>query len=286
MRLRSLLFVPGDSERKFKGAASGADALILDLEDSVAPAQKAAARRLVAKLLDDRAERRVGFLRPRQCARYGPRPRRSRGRGEAGPRRGHDPEGQWRGRSRPLRPLSRRLRDEGGPAARERQDGGRRDRDGGGDVRPRLVRARASAPHRADLGRRGSFRRARGDRKPGARRRLDLSLSGRAGAMPVRGFRRRCPAIDTIHADFRDLDGLERDCRRSRRDGFLGRMAIHPDQVAIINRCYAPSDDEIAEARRIVEAFTANPNAGTVGIDGRMVDIPHLKAARRTLASV
>jgi citrate lyase subunit beta/citryl-CoA lyase len=93
-------------------------------------------------------------------------------------------------------------------------------------------------------------------------------------------------AIDTIHADFRDLEGLERDCRRSRRDGFLGRMAIHPDQVATINRCYAPSETEIAHAQRIVEAFAANPGAGTLGIDGKMVDIPHLKAALKTLASI
>jgi citrate lyase subunit beta/citryl-CoA lyase len=79
---------------------------------------------------------------------------------------------------------------------------------------------------------------------------------------------------------------LERDCRRSRRDGFVGRVAIHPDQVETINRCYAPSEDEISHARRIVEAFEANPGAGTLGIDGKMVDIPHLKAARKTLASI
>jgi len=93
-------------------------------------------------------------------------------------------------------------------------------------------------------------------------------------------------AIDTIDPDFRDSDGLERDCRRSRRDGFLGRMAIHPDQVATINRCYAPSAEEIAHARRIVEAFATNPGAGTLGIDGKMVDVPHLKAAQKTLASI
>lgn len=93
-------------------------------------------------------------------------------------------------------------------------------------------------------------------------------------------------AIDTIRPDFRDSDGLERDCHRSRRDGFLGRMAIHPDQVATINRCYAPSEEEIAHARRIVEAFATNPGAGTLGIDGKMVDVPHLKAAQKTLASI
>lgn len=92
--------------------------------------------------------------------------------------------------------------------------------------------------------------------------------------------------LDTLYADFRDPEGLERDCRRSRRDGFTGRIAIHPDQIATINRCYAPSEAEIAHARRIVEAFAANPGAGTLGIDGKMVDIPHLKAAQKTLASI
>ncbi len=91
--------------------------------------------------------------------------------------------------------------------------------------------------------------------------------------------------IDTLYADFRDADGLERDCRAARRDGFTGRIAIHPDQVAIINRCFSPSDEELAEARKIVAAFAAQPDAGTLGIDGKMVDIPHLKAAARTLAA-
>ncbi len=89
-----------------------------------------------------------------------------------------------------------------------------------------------------------------------------------------------------MFVDFRDFDGFERDCRRSRRDGFTGRMAIHPDQVAAINRCYAPSAAEIARAQKIVAAFEANPGAGALGIDGQMVDIPHLKAARKILASL
>ena len=92
--------------------------------------------------------------------------------------------------------------------------------------------------------------------------------------------------IDTVFVDFRDLEGLERDCRRSRRDGFVGRMAIYPDQVATINRSYAPSEFEIEHARKIVAVFDANPGAGTLGVDGKMVDIPHLKAAMRTLASI
>ena len=93
-------------------------------------------------------------------------------------------------------------------------------------------------------------------------------------------------AIDTLFANFRDLDGLEQDCRRSRRDGFTGRLAIHPDQVATINRAYAPSEAEIEHARKIVAAFEANPGAGTLGVDGKMVDTPHLKAAQKILASI
>jgi citrate lyase subunit beta/citryl-CoA lyase len=91
--------------------------------------------------------------------------------------------------------------------------------------------------------------------------------------------------IDTLYSDFRDLEGLAGSCRLSRRDGFLGRIAIHPDQVETINRSFTPSDSDLAHARRVVEAFTAEPEAGTIGIDGKMYDIPHLKQARRILAS-
>ena len=93
-------------------------------------------------------------------------------------------------------------------------------------------------------------------------------------------------AIDTVYTDFRDSQGFEQDCRRSRRDGFVGRLAIHPDQVATINRAYAPSEAEVAHARKIVAAFEANTGAGALGVDGKMVDIPHLKAARKILASI
>jgi citrate lyase subunit beta/citryl-CoA lyase len=87
--------------------------------------------------------------------------------------------------------------------------------------------------------------------------------------------------LDTLYSDFRDADGLERDCRRARRDGFTGRLAIHPDQIAIINRCFSPSPQEVAHAQMIVDAFAAQPDAGTLGIDGKMYDIPHLKAAQK-----
>ena len=92
--------------------------------------------------------------------------------------------------------------------------------------------------------------------------------------------------LETLYADFRDAAGLERTCREARRDGFTGRIAIHPDQIAIDQRLpSAPAKRRSTQARAIVAAFEANPEAGTLGIGGKMYDIPHLKAARRTLAS-
>ena len=92
------------------------------------------------------------------------------------------------------------------------------------------------------------------------------------------------PAIDTLHADFRDAAGLAAACRASRRRGFRGRIAIHPDQVAIINEAYSPSAADLAHAQRIVDAFAAQPDAGALSLDGVMIDKPHLTQARQTLA--
>ena len=91
------------------------------------------------------------------------------------------------------------------------------------------------------------------------------------------------PAIDTLHADFRDSAGLAVACRASRRRGFRGRIAIHPDQSAIINEAYSPTAAELAHAQRIVDAFAAQPEAGALSIDGMMIDKPHLTQALRTL---
>jgi citrate lyase subunit beta/citryl-CoA lyase len=93
-------------------------------------------------------------------------------------------------------------------------------------------------------------------------------------------------ALETLYADYKDQNGLAENCRIARRDGFVGRLAIHPDQVATINACFTPSEADLAHARRVVAAFAGQPDAGTVGIDGRMYDRPHLVAAKRTLASV
>ena len=288
MRLRSLLFVPGDSERKFARARDcGADALILDLEDAVAPSQKAAARALVAKLIDDEPKRdwsfivRVnaldtGLMLDDLAAVVKPRPRRAA-----------DPEDQRRGA---ISSASAHYLD-----ALEARAG----------MPQGSVKLASVATETA----RAMF--ALGSYAPAHPRLVALTwgaedLSAALGAtdnkepdgswtFPYQLARAQClfaaaaaevAAIDTLYANFRDSEGLERDCRRSRRDGFTGRLAIHPDQVAAINRGYAPSQAEVEHARKIVAAFDANPGAGTLGVDGKMVDIPHLKAARKTLASI
>jgi citrate lyase subunit beta/citryl-CoA lyase len=286
VRLRSLLFVPGDSEKKFaKASGIGADILILDLEDSVAPSMKEAARAQVAALLDDRSERDWSFF-----VRVNP----------------FDTGMTFDDLAAVVKPgLDGLLIPKANGAADIERIGYELDRleaKAGmeqGTVKiavvatetplamfnlgsytpphPRLVALTWGAEDlAAAIGATGNkeedghwtdpYRLARS---------LCLYASAAAGVAPV----------DTLYADFRNADGLEADCRRARRDGFTGRIAIHPDQVAIINRCFSPSDEEIAEAQKIVDAFAASPDAGTLGIDGKMYDIPHLKAARRTLAS-
>ena len=93
----------------------------------------------------------------------------------------------------------------------------------------------------------------------------------------------RVPAIETVYVDFRNTEGLRRDTQDSRRDGFTGRLAIHPAQVPVINDVYTPSPHEIDKAKAVVAAFAAQPGAGAVGIDGKMYDRPHLARAQRLL---
>ena len=284
MKLRSLLFVPADSERKFARAqSSGADALILDLEDSVAPANKAAARRYVAALLDNRAPRSWTFVvrvnaldtgltlddlaavvKPGLDAILIPKVNHARDIERIGhyldalETRGGLPLGAIRLIAL-VTETAQAMFQLGSYAP----------------PHPRLIALTWGAEDlSAVLG-------------ATSNRELDGNWT-----YPYEFARAQClfaasaaevTAIDTVHADFRNLEGLELDCRRARRDGFLGRMAIHPDQVETINRCFTPSEAELAWARRIVEAFEANPSAGAVGLDGKMVDMPHLKAARKTL---
>jgi len=96
----------------------------------------------------------------------------------------------------------------------------------------------------------------------------------------------RVPAFETIHVDFRNAEVLRRDTEIARRDGFAGRIAIHPAQVPVINAVFTPSPEQIAKAKAVVAAFAAQPGAGTVGIDGKMYDRPHLLRAQALLARV
>jgi citrate lyase subunit beta/citryl-CoA lyase len=90
-------------------------------------------------------------------------------------------------------------------------------------------------------------------------------------------------AIDTIYTDFKDEAGLATECAAARRSGFTAKMAIHPAQIPIINQAFSVSEEELAWARRVVAAFAESPEAGTIALDGKMVDKPHLTLARRLL---
>ena len=90
--------------------------------------------------------------------------------------------------------------------------------------------------------------------------------------------------LDTVYTDFRDGAGLMKNAQAARRAGFTGKIAIHPDQVEIINQAFTPSADDIAHARRVIEAFASGAGAGTVALEGKMLDMPHLKQAHRVLA--
>ena len=287
MRLRSLLFVPGNSARKFARASeSGADALILDLEDSVAPPHKAAARALVASLIDDKADRAwTCFVRVNAL----------------------DTGSTFDDLAAVVKPgLDALLIPKTNGAAdlaliAERLDG--LEKNAGmtqGSVKLACVatetaKAMFALPSYAPPHPRLIALTWGAEDLAAALGATDNKEPDGSWTFPYQLARAQClfaaaaaevAAIDTVFTNFRDSDGLEQDCRRSRRDGFLGRLAIHPDQVAIINRAYAPSEAEIAHARKIVAAFDADPGAGTLGVDGKMVDIPHLKAARKTLASI
>ncbi len=134
-----------------------------------------------------------------------------------------------------------------------------------------------------DLGCGGSCRRYRRAVDPRRRRSLDGAEPARAVLALFGAAAAGVAAIDTVYTDFRDLDGLEAECRMARRDGFSRKLAIHPDQVPVINEAFTPSPEAIERARAVVETFRANPEAGVVGIDGEMVDRPHLLRAERLL---
>ena len=272
MRLRSLLFVPGDRpERMEKALGLGADALILDLEDAVAAGAKAAARRAVREFVDMRSADATLFVRvnPLDSGFIADDLAALDGAAMAGVVL---PKAEGRASVAELR---RRLPGEYLvlPIATEtpRAVFTLGDYDGAGLAA--LTWGAEDLP--AAIGA-STSREADGRYTDPYTVVRALTLFG-AHAAGV-------PAIETVYPDFRDTDGLAAYAARGRRDGFTGMMAIHPAQVAVINAAFSPSEAEVAHARAVVDLFAANQGVGALQLDGKMVDAPHLKAAERLLA--
>ena len=286
-RMRSLLFVPGDSERKMaKSEEVSADVVIFDLEDAVASDNKAAARARVREFLGQRQ----GARRQALWVRINPIDHAEAGADLAAvmPVR---PDGI-------VLPKSRSPDDVEALGTRIGHYEAEHDFEIGST---RILPVATETPQA--VFRLGDYARC-GKRLAGLTWGAE-DLAAAVGATgnreesgdwtePYRMVRSLClfgahaagvQAIDTIFADFRDAAGLQRSCAAARRDGFSGKLAIHPDQVDVINHSFTPSAEEVERARRIVELFEANPGAGTLALDGQMLDLPHLRQARRILVS-
>lgn len=283
--LRSFLFIPGDSDKKLaKGEEAGADALILDLEDSVSPARKTIAREMVQAHLMERPA-----LRPSQLwVRINPLEAgglddlvaivRASPDGLMVPKVNHPDE---------LVLLSAML------DALERREGIAR------TIRllpvttetpeaPFTLGAYATTP----LPRLFGLTWGAEDLATALGAATNKDAEGQWG-FTYRMVRSLClmaakagnvAAIDTLYANFRDDAGLRIDSAQAAREGFTGRVAIHPAQIPGINAAFTPSEDDIARARLVLAAFAAEPGAAVVGLEGRMLDIPHLRQATSVLA--
>jgi citrate lyase subunit beta / citryl-CoA lyase len=285
--LRSALFVPGDSTAKLaKSLGSSADALILDLEDSVAAERKQAARTTTLAFLEDAGKRQP---RPLLMVRVNAL---ETGLTDA------DLDAIVAGR-----PDAIMLPKAEGGGAVAHLDAKLTAREAihglpDGEIRivalatetasalfvagtyggasPRLTGLSWGAEDlSADLGAETN-RDAEGRFTEPFRFARNLCLAAAAAA--------KIQAIDTVFVDFRDLAGLKREAEEARRDGFTAKLAIHPAQVATINAVFTPSPAAIAKARAVIAAFAAKPGAGVVGIEGIMYDRPHLDRAKQLLA--
>ena len=285
--MRSLLFVPANGGSKLdKAIASGADAVIIDLEDSIAPERKEAAR---AAALDFLRRASAAAQRPRLLVRIN---------GLYTGMTDADLDAIVAGR-----PDAVVFPKAEGATSVVHLDAKLTAREAIAGVPEGQIKILAQAVETAaGLFAAGTFR--------GASARLvgltwgpeDLSAdlgaaanrdAGGALTEPYRLARSVClyaaaaaklPAIETVYVDFRDSEGLRRDSEAARRDGFAGRLAIHPAQVPIINEVFTPTSAEIERAKAVVAAFAAQPGAGAVGIEGKMYDRPHLVRAQALLA--
>jgi citrate lyase subunit beta/citryl-CoA lyase len=285
--IRSLLFIPADSEKKLaKGDSVPADVLILDLEDAVAPENKAKARQMARDYLLERPPGRERQVWIRINTLDNP----AAGADLAAVMPG-GPDGIVLPKARSADDvilLGNRI----GTYETEHE------------LPPNSTRVLPVATETAaSLFTLGDYRRA-GQRLAGLTWGAE-DLSAAIGATtnkdasgrwtsPFELARSLClfgahaagvQAIDTLYSDFRDDEGLRASCEAARRDGFSGKLAIHPGQVEIINQAFTPSEAEVEQARRIVALFAENPGVGALSLDGRMVDQPHLTQAKKILAA-
>jgi citrate lyase subunit beta/citryl-CoA lyase len=277
MRLRSLLFVPCDRpERMEKAMRSAADAVILDLEDSVAPDQKAAARIALAEFLNGSPKPKPVFVRVNPLSSGLTRDdlRALAGSSVAGLIL---PKAEGRRSVECLNGLTDEA--ELGPT-------------------PILPIATETAVAMFEL---GSYREVAallvgltwGAEDLPAAIGAATSKEPDGSFTPPYEFARSLtlfaahacgvPALETVYPDFKDLDGLNRFAARAARDGFTGMMAIHPSQLEVINAAFTPAPEALARAQKIVDAFAQNPGMGALALDGAMVDAPHLNQAQRLL---
>lgn len=280
MRLRSLLFVPGDRPERFaKAAASGADAIILDLEDSVSLANKDAARHAIADYLAGTREV-VTLVR-------------------VNPLDGHLTATDVAAIIAAQPDAIMLPKAEGAPSIAQLDTILRSEATRDASLPPILPIATETPAAIFTL---GSYREAK-DRLLGLTWGAE-DLPAAIGATTSRETDGRytspyevaramtlfaahaagVAAIDTVFPAIKDETGVAAYAARARRDGFTGMMAIHPSQVDAINTAFTPSTEEAARAQAIVDAFAANPGAGVLQVDGKMVDAPHLKQAKHILS--
>lgn len=285
--IRSFLFIPGDSEKKLsKVDDCGADAVILDLEDAVAPANKVAARSLITQFLMER----TGLRSPQIWVRINPL---DTGLTEADLAAvvGGRPDGI-------IQPKTDRPADVALVSAM--LDSLEVDFAlplGGIPIIPVATETAIAPFHLGEYATAGLSRLAgltwgaedlataigaTGNRAADGQWYFTFQLARSLTLLAAHAS--GVQAIETLHADFRDDEGLRRSSLLARQEGFSGRLAIHPAQVAIINECFTPSPAEVDHAQEILAAFAANPGAGTVGLGGKMIDIPHRKQAERIVA--
>ena len=287
--MRSMLFVPGDSDKKLaKAPDTGADVLIIDLEDSVVAQRRPEARRMARAFLD---QHRGGFA-GNIWVRINPL-----GSGDA-----QDDLAAVL----PGLPAGIMLPKAGGPQDIATLSAILDSGEAAHGIAPGLTRivpvatetaaavlalpryADAKLPRLAGLswGAEDLSADIGASRKRGPDGQWTFVYQHTRAQTLLAAHAAGVAAIDTLYADFRDSDGLAAYARAAKADGFHGMLAIHPGQVDTINTAFAPSDEEIAHARAVIAAFDAQPGAGAVSLDGQMLDKPHLKLAQRILAQI